>query len=287
MATINNIASVTYSFGRSETASAVSNTATTNLIEEYSISGTKITNNETFRNGENLTYQISISNDGTSSLYNVTVSDDLGGSTNPLTFLDGSGTYNINGITAGLIPTGVRPLVFVLPSPLASGETATITFIARVSSGLDSSVESITNTATITANEDSTTGTSITVSPNPTVTISRGEFADVTLTKDVSSSQITTGETFSYKITLSNSGNLDATGIIITDTLPDGFVIDSIISETDGVTTTFSASDYSVDSSTNTLTLPSGSTLSITVPASSNGVNGTTVVTITGSISWT
>lgn len=285
MATINNIASVTYSFGRSETASAVSNTATTNLIEEYSISGSKITNNETFRNGENLTYQISVSNDGTSSLYNVTISDDLGGASNPLTFLDGSGTYNINGITAGIIPTGVRPLVFVLPSPLASGETATITFVARVNSALDSGVDSITNTATITANEGSTAGTQISVNPNPTVTIARGEFADVTLTKDVSSAQITAGETFSYRITLSNSGNLDATGVIVTDTLPEGFTIDSVTSETDGVTTTFSASDYSVDASTNTLTLPSGSTLSITVPAARDGVSGTTVVTITGSIS--
>lgn len=285
MATINNIASVTYSFGRSETASAVSNTATTNLIEEYSISGSKITNNETFRNGENLTYQISVSNDGTSSLYNVTISDDLGGASNPLTFLDGSGTYNINGITAGIIPTGVRPLVFVLPSPLASGETATITFVARVNSALDSGVDSITNTATITANEGSTTGTQISVSPKPTVTIARGEFADVTLTKDVSSAQITAGETFSYRITLLNSGNLDATGVIVTDTLPEGFTIDSVTSETDGVTTTFSAGDYSVDASTNTLTLPSGSTLSITVPAARDGVSGTTVVTITGSIS--
>lgn len=285
MATINNTASVTYSFGRSETASAVSNTATTNLIEEYSISGSKISNNETFRNGENLTYQISVSNDGTSSLYNVTVSDDLGGETNPLTFLDGSGTYNINGITAGIIPTGVRPLVFTLPSPLASGETATIVFVARVSAGLDASVTEITNTATITANEDSTTGTSISVTPSPTVTVPRGEFADVTLTKDVSSAQITAGETFSYKITLSNSGNLDATGLIITDTLPDGFTIQSVTSETDGVTTTFSASDYEVDASTNTLTLPSGSTLSITVPAASGGSSGTTVVTITGAIS--
>lgn len=283
--TINNTASVTYAYGRSETASAVSNTATTSLIEEFSISGSKITNNETFRNGENITYQITVSNDGTSSLYNVTISDDLGGETNPLTFLDGSGTYNINGITAGIIPTSVRPLVFVLPSPLASGETATLVFVARVSSALDDSVESITNTATITANEGSTTGDSISVTPSPTVSISRGEFADVTLTKSVSSAQVTSGETFSYTITLSNSGNLDATGLIITDTLPDGFVISSITSETNGTVTTFSASDYEVDTSTNTLTLPSGSTLSITVPASSGGTSGTTVVTITGAIS--
>lgn len=282
--TINNTASITYAFGRSETASAVSNTATTNLIEEFSISGSKLTNNSSFRNGENLTYQITVSNDGTSSLYNVTVSDDLGGSTNPLSFLDGSGTYNINGITSFIIPTSVRPLTFVLPSPLASGETAVITYVARVSSGLAEDTDTITNSATITANEGSTTGTLITVSPNPSVSVSRGEFADVTLSKSVSASQITSGETFSYTIDLSNSGNLDATGVVITDTLPENFTISSVTSETNGVTTTFSASDYTIDASSNTLTLPTGSTLSITVPAASDGTNGTTRVIITGSI---
>ena len=284
MATINNTASVTYNYGRSESGSAISNTATTNLIEEYSISATKLSNNQTFRNGENITYQVAVTNDGTSSLYNVTVIDNLGGTPSPMTFLDGSATYNVNGITSYIIPTSVNPLTFVLPSPLASGETAIITYVARVSSGLAEDVDVIVNTATITANEGSETGDVITVNPSPSNTIVRGDFADVTLTKNVSASQITSGELFSYTITLSNSGNLDATGVIITDTLPEGFEIISVTSETNGVTTTYSASDYTVDASTNTLTLPTGGTLSLSVPAAIGGLSGTTVVTITGSI---
>ena len=285
MATIiNNTASITYNYGRSESGSAISNTATTNLIEEFSISGTKLSNNQTFRNGENITYQISVTNDGTSSLYNVTVSDDLGGMTTPMTFLDGSGTYSVNGITSFIIPTSVNPLTFVLPSPLAAGETAIITYVARVSSGLSETVETIVNTASISANEGSETGAVITVIPSPSNTIVRGDFADVTLTKNVSSSQITSGEEFSYTITLSNSGNLDATGVIVTDTLPDGFNITSITSETNGVTTTYSPSDYTVDPGTNTLTLPTGGILTLSVPAADGGLSGTTVVTITGSI---
>ena len=285
MATIiNNTASITYNYGRSESGSAISNTATTNLIEEFSISGTKLSNNQTFRNGENITYQISVTNDGTSSLYNVTISDDLGGTPSPMTFLDGSGTYSVNGITSFIIPTSVNPLIFVLPSPLAAGETAIITYVARVSSGLSETVETIVNTASISANEGSETGAVITVIPSPSNTIVRGDFADVTLTKNVSSAQITSGEEFSYTITLSNSGNLDATGVIVTDTLPDGFNITSITSETNGVTTTYSPSDYTVDPGTNTLTLPTGGLLTLTVPAADGGLSGTTVVTITGSI---
>lgn len=283
--TINNTASATYNFGRSESGSAVSNTATTNLIEEYAITGTKLTNNASFRNGENLTYQISVTNSGTESLYDVTIADNLGGDTNPLSYLDNSATYNINGISAFIIPTSVRPLTIVLPTPLASGETATITYVARVSSGLDESVESIVNEATITAKKGSAAGDDISVSPNPTVTVERGEFADVSVSKTVSSSQVVAGEEFSYVISLTNSGTLDATGVVVTDKLPDGFTITSLTSETNGVTTTFSASDYSIDASTNTLTIPSGSTLSITVPAAADGVNGVTTITITGSIS--
>jgi uncharacterized repeat protein (TIGR01451 family) len=124
----------------------------------------------------------------------------------------------------------------------------------------------------------------ISVSPNPQVTLERAEYAEVSVTKNVSSNEVVVGETFSYTIILSNSGNLDATGVIVTDTLPDGFVISSISALTGGVQRIFQPDEYSVDSTTNTLTLTSGSVETITVPAAVNGNNGTTVITITGSI---
>lgn len=281
---INNTASITYGYGRSGTDSAVSNTVTTNLIEDYAISAYKISNNLAFRVGENITYQIHISNDGTMDLYNVTVSDDLGGTGFPLSFLEGSATLNINGVSTTITPTTVNPLVFTIPSVLPAGERAVITYVARVSSSLDTSVEFITNTATISANEGSQTGTVISVSPNPSVTLERAEYAEVIVTKNVSSNEVVVGETFSYTITLSNSGNLDATGVIVTDTLPDGFVISSISSLSNGVQRVFQPTEYSVDASTNTLTLTSGTADTITVPAAINGNNGTTVITVTGSI---
>ena len=284
MAIINNTASVTYNYGRSEIGSAVSNTATTNLIEEFSITGTKLSNNQTFRNGENITYQISVTNDGTSPLFNVTVGDDLGGIGLPLTFLDGSATYSVNGTITAIIPAIVNPLTFILPLPLYPGDTAIFTFVARVSSSLDETVDTIVNTATISANEGSETGNIISVNPSPSYTLVRGEFADVTLTKNVSSTQISSGEEFSYTITLSNSGNLEAMGVILTDTLPEGFTVSSITSETNGIVTTYSAGDYTIDTASNTLILPTGTDITLSVPASTGGLSGTTIVTITGSI---
>ena len=81
---INNVASAIYGYGRDSSGSAVSNIATTNLIEDYAISGVKTPLKTEFRPGENVTYQIYVRNDGTLPLYNVTISDDLGGVGTPL-----------------------------------------------------------------------------------------------------------------------------------------------------------------------------------------------------------
>ena len=284
---INNTASAVYNYGSTRVIqdSASSNVATTNLITEFAISGYKQSLNSDFRAGENLTYFIHVSNDGTEPLYNVSISDNLGGAGTPLTYVIGSASLNINGTNTPITPITVNPLTFTLPTPLAAGGLATITYIAKVNSALASTITSITNTATIQANEGSSTGDLITVTPSPTITLNLADFADVSILKSVSADSIVIGETFSYTITLSNQGNLDATGVVITDILPTNFVISSITSVTNGVQTTYSASDYTVDASTNTLTLPNtSSALSITVPAATSLGNGTTVITITGSI---
>lgn len=237
-----------------------------------------------FRPGDNVTYQIYVRNDGTLPLYNVTISDDLGGVGNPLSFVSGTASVNINGVNSTIVPTSVNPLTFVLVNPLDAGDQATITFVMRVSAGLNSAVDSIINTATISANEGSETGDVITVNPNPTATITLEDFASVSINKSVSSNEILPGETFSYTISLENSGNLDANGIVITDVLPDGFTIDSITSVSEGVQTVYQAGEYSVDTTTNTLTLPVGSGPEIIVPASTETESGLTIITITGSI---
>ena len=281
---INNSVSATYAYGRSGTDSAVSNVATTNLIEEYAISGYKQTLNNTFRPGENITFLIHVQNDGTSPLYTVSVSDDLGGSTNPLAYIEGSASLNLNGTNSRIIPTSIRPLSFTLTQPLLEGESATITYVARVVSSLSSDVSQITNSVEISAREGSAAGATISVSPNPSVTLELEEFAVLNITKDVSSNEILPGEIFSYTITLENSGSLEASNVVLTDVLPAGFTISSITSVSNGVQTVFETTDYTVDLSTNTLTLPSGSDKIIVVPAATNGNAGVTIVTITGVI---
>ena len=281
---INNTASVEYSYGRSGYDSATSNIATTSLIEDYAISATKQTLNESFRPGENITYVVTVNNDGTEPLYAVSISDDLGGTGTPLIFVEGSGLAVYDGTTYPLVPTTLSPLSFTLPVILPAGESATFLFVARVNSSLSSTVTEITNTVTVTGREGSTTGTVITVSPNPTATISLEDYALLSITKEVSATEIVPDQAFDYVITIENNGSLDATNVVVTDTLPAGFTINSIVGVTGGVSTTFTPADYTVDPTTNTLTLPTGGGVSIVVPASSGGVAGTTVITINGQI---
>ena len=284
LATINNSASATYGYGRNNQDSAVSNVVTANLLEEFSLSGTKNVQNTSFRPGEILSYYITVTNTGTDSLYNVTISDNLGGTGTPLTFVDGSAYLNFNGVVSPIIPTSVNPLTFVVPTVMNAGDIATVDFLVRVNSAISNDVSEITNESTISANEGSATGPVLTLSPNPTVTILRDEYASVSITKSVSDANIAEGEPFSYTLELENSGNLPATGVVITDILPAGFVISSITSTTNGVTTTFSPADYTVDPTTNTLTLPTNPDVEITVPAFSEGGVGLTTVVINGQI---
>lgn len=285
MATIiNNSASATFGYGDQRIGSAVSNVASASLLDEFSISGNKGVLNTTYRPGENLTYYIQVENTGTNALYNVTVSDDLGGATNPLTYVEGSAYTENDGVFTQITPTSTRPLVFTLAEPLTSGERVNIIFLARADVSIDTEVTDITNTATITANSGSPTGEIVTADPSPSVTISLDDFATLQITKSVSTDTITAGVPFSYTFNIENTGNLPATDVVLTDTLPEGFTINSITAVTDGVTTVYDPTDYTVDPATNTLTLPTNSEKSITVPATTTSGVGTTIITITGTI---
>lgn len=280
---INNSASATYGYGRGQSDNTTSNVATASLLDQYSIQGEKGTLNTAFRPGDNLTFYVKVTNNGTSPLYNITITDDRGGTLAPLTYVAGSAMLSYNDTITSITPITSVPLVFNLTAPLNAGESAIIIFIARVAGSVVESVSEIVNTVTISANEGSASGTVIQVTPNPTVTVPRDEYAQVVLTKTVSSEEITEGVPFSYTLRLENSGNLPATGVIITDVLPSGFVISSITSTTGDTVTTFDSSDYSLESSSNTLTLPTNVSKPIDVPAYSDG-NGVTTVVITGQI---
>lgn len=281
--TITNSANVTYNHG-SLTDATSSNTVTTLLDESYSLKAVKTSHNTSWKPSENLTFVITVENDGSEPLYGVSVQDNLGGNTDRLLdYIAGSAKMFKNNVLTGITPTSVDPLTLVIPNTIVPGEVVVLSYVAKVRGDIESSITEITNEATVAGHEVSVSGPTVTVDPAPSLTIPKADYADVRVEKMVDKKQISSGENLTYTFRLENSGNIEATNIVIRDDLPAEFVVNSIVSETNGIRTTFDATDYSLDVD-NKLVLPTSVTKTISVPASTELGVGVTTVTIIGTI---
>lgn len=285
---LNNQASVTYTYqGAPEPGTASSNITTTTLLDPYSMTASKVPVFTTFRDGDRLTYLIPIRNIGTGALYNVTVTDDLGSVAGSARFnyYPGSAYVYADGVLTAVTPTiAAGSVTFTLPNPILSGSDALLIYGAAVDEALSETVTAIQNTVVVTAAGGSTTGTAVTVTPSPTATVTREQYAELSVYKQADKSSVQVGDTLTYTFTLTNTGSEAATGVTMTDTLPAGFSVTSISLTENGQTTTLPAGSYTVDAATNTLTIPSGRTTAITVPAMTAGTPGVVVLTIRGTI---
>ncbi len=289
MATISNQASVSYTFsGSVETQNALSNVSNTTLIESFSLEVNKESYQSNFTNGENITYTVKITNTGLNTISNFTLVDNLGeidGGIVPLIYqAESARIYSESIAITPITPTSVNPLTFTFDNELPVGDSLVLSYVATVSGSLPSTVTSITNSATVTSiNNNPVTRIDETITGDDSHTITRENNAELVVTKGVSTESVTSGDTYSYTITISNLGSLPATAVVVTDTLPQGFTVLSIDFKQNGETSTLDPSEYSIDAETNTLTLPAGSTLEI--DGYQEGVDNSVVITINGAYS--
>lgn len=283
---LNNQASIRYNYNNNTASgSASSNTVTTNLLDEYTLTATKTALSATFRPGENITYIIRVVNNGSGDLYNVVVSDDLGGGLSaPLVYNQSSLRAFVNCSPVAVAPNAEPGVLTVtLPAPLPAGSVAILVYTVRVRANIPFSLQSITNAVAISANGGSSGGAPVAVSPSPTATILREAYADLTIYKEADKQNVMAGDTLTYTFTLTNLGNQEAESVTLTDTLPDGFDVTRVAVTTGGVTTVLDSDDIMVDSE-NTITMPSAAGPAIRVPAATSTAPGTTVVTVTGTV---
>lgn len=266
---IPNQASIRYRYGETE-AAAVSNIASTTLAQPLSVSKTSL--ETTYREGDELTYIVTVTNGGTAALSDVTVTDTLGTFTDgtvtatPLTFVPDALLF-IDGVNSGVItPTaGTDSITFTIPAIPAQG-TAIIVYKVQANAFAPLTADAqITNT--VTADAD---GVSEAVSASYTVTAE--EYADVNIFKSMNAE----GETITYTFEVTNRGNAPAENIVLTDAFEPAPA--SITVSIDG--TVIPATEYTY--TCGVLTLPNGTGTPLTLPAATvvtDPVTGETVVT--------
>ena len=287
--TLTNQAQVSFSFnGSTETRTNYSNIVTSNVKESYDFSAEKTANVDCFKAGDRVTYSIHIVNDGCGCLGSFTINDDFC-SEDYATFVTGSGVLMINGSMTSITPTDLTPLTFVISNNLNKNSELVLQYSVDINQNISSEVDEIKNTATITACPcnpcESINGNkaSYCVTKIVSHTLPKCEYAEVLITKAVSNDNVCCEDELDYIITLTNTGNVDATNVIVSDSLPEEFKLMSIRMENNGDFYTFSPDEYTL-SAANYLTLPNATGTRILVPSLAPGVDNTTRIRIHGHI---
>ena len=269
----------------------VSNITTGEILDTVSAEKTAVT--ETYTQGSDIAYAISILNMGTADLTGLTVTDDLGAYSFgdpaqelvPLTYIEGSAKLFIDG-TLQAEPTvaSAQPLTFTGISVPAGG-SAMILYEAEVNQyapcGADAS---ITNTAEVTG-----AGGSVLAAASATVTPEEG--AELTITKSLSPVTVSGNGELTYTFVIQNSGctAVEATdSVVFTDVFDPALDISSV---TYNGTAWADGTNYTYDETTGLFTVPEGQ---ITVPAATYSQSreggawsvqpGTSTIVITGNI---
>ncbi|CAM4041100.1 cell surface protein [Bacillus wiedmannii] len=193
------------------TATSSSNTVNTAVVDA-SLSVIKNTDSLVQSTDGTITYTVVVQNNGNTTANTVTLTDLVPEGT---AFIPNSVT--INGVSA----PGTDPNVGISLNAIAPSEIVTVTFQVIVQS--IPSVNPISNIARIdyTFIADPTAPIiSRTITSNPAFT--QISDANVLSLKAVNAQQATTGDILTYTITLENTGNIPATNLIFSDTIPEG-----------------------------------------------------------------
>lgn len=214
MATFTNQATLSYNGNVTN-----SNIVTGELAEVLSITKTAVTGE--YASGDDLTYVVSIINNGNTDYTGLTLTDNLGGYTfgtgtlYPLSYVEGSIKYYVNGVLQVVAPavTEGPPLVITGIAVPAKGNVLII-YETEVTSYAPLDVEgSITNVATVTGGL--TTG----ITDDEIVTTKQEPY--LTISKSISPTTVSENGELTYTFVIQNYGNTEAVvadSVVITDT---------------------------------------------------------------------
>ena len=221
--------------------------------------------------GDTVTFQIEVTNNGSAQATNVSLTDTLPAG---ITFVSSSVTQGTYNATTGLFTIGT----------LAAGDSAILTLTGTVDVGQgNATLTNVTTAATGDQPDPSTAGDDLEES------VFIGDVADLVTAKTLASGDSTPaeGDTVVYEIEITNNGDARATGVSLTDTLPPGitFVSSSVTQGSYDATTglytigTLGVGDTAVLTLTGTVDVGQGgnSITNITTAATGDQPDPTTV----------
>lgn len=237
---ITNQATLNYNSG-GNTLSTSSNTATVTMQGPLEVSKYSLEN--AYQIGDDITYNIFITNTSANTLTNLTVEDDLGTyafsstmNTTPLTYV-GPAKVFINDVysstVTGVVSASGDSVTFTIDS-LAPGSSLLLQYKARVNQYAPATIgtSQIDNIASVTANGFTTPIIATNILPV-------ASYANVVIEKSMSPDPVVDGSTLTYTFTIRNYGTIPATNVTLRDLFNPAPDITSVT--VDGVTTT----DYS------------------------------------------
>ena len=182
-----------------------------------------------------LTYTVTVYNDGNSTAPNVLLTDTIPANT----------TFQSASDSGALLVGVVTWPTFDLAASSSTFRTVTV----QVDNPLPSGVESITNTAE--AHDDGSAGPDPTSNNTATDVDAIDAGPDLVITKDDGVNIVSPGSLLVYAIRYDNVGDQDATGVVITETVPNETTFDAAAS----LPTVWSCPDGSTGGTTCTLTI--------------------------------
>jgi uncharacterized repeat protein (TIGR01451 family) len=178
------------------------------------LSITKSDNPDPVTAGNNLTYTLTVSNDGPSTATGVTVVDTL---PSGVTFVSASPSVGSFTIVAGVVTWNV--------GNLAAAGSATLTIVVNVN---PQTTGQLVNSATVSSQTSDTDSSNNSASETTTV----NAVADLTLSKTDSPDPVLAGNDLTYSLVVGNSGPSTAVNVVVTDTLPAGTTLVSAVGGT-------------------------------------------------------
>ena len=230
-----------------EDPDGASATETIDVIREADLAVTKTSATPELNAGERATFTITVDNLGASQATNVTITDPVPAG---LIFVAAASDSRCS-LVGGDI---VCDLGTVQPSDAAI--SVDLVFDVETSQP----ISTIVNTASAAADENDPDDTNDSDSDD----IDVDTLADLSLTKSSSADPVVPGTPYSWDLVVSNDGPSDATGVVVTDTLPAGVTFDAATSDTScAVTAGTPATGQTITCTLNTLT--SGQTVGLTI----------------------